>query len=219
VLIQVNFAGEISLVDANITSPDRPVVGDLFSRSLFYDTATPATVDPAMPSTALYSNAFTSFTISSPTLSWQSSSGGITVGNRVDLDSFFEANPVLCSATAPLCGDSITNFVNDFSFADSGSSLGSFAPSIIGFAFNDFTLFPNQPDWLSDTSLPLAVRTSDLILSEVRISLFSQTDGSADIGGLITSVSSRVVPLPPAIWLFGTALIGFVGMSRRRKVA
>jgi hypothetical protein len=27
------------------------------------------------------------------------------------------------------------------------------------------------------------------------------------------------VPLPAAVWLFGTALIGFIGMSRRRKVA
>jgi hypothetical protein len=27
------------------------------------------------------------------------------------------------------------------------------------------------------------------------------------------------VPVPAAAWLFGTALIGFVGMSRRRKVA
>ena len=27
------------------------------------------------------------------------------------------------------------------------------------------------------------------------------------------------VPVPAAIWLFGTALVGFIGMSRRRKVA
>ena len=27
------------------------------------------------------------------------------------------------------------------------------------------------------------------------------------------------VPVPAAVWLFGSALIGFVGMSRRRKVA
>jgi hypothetical protein len=28
-----------------------------------------------------------------------------------------------------------------------------------------------------------------------------------------------VIPVPAAVWLFGTVLIGFVGMSRRRKVA
>ena len=27
-----------------------------------------------------------------------------------------------------------------------------------------------------------------------------------------------LVPVPAAFWLFGTALIGFVGISRRRKV-
>jgi hypothetical protein len=27
------------------------------------------------------------------------------------------------------------------------------------------------------------------------------------------------VPVPAAFWLFGTALIGFVGMSRRRKIS
>ena len=31
--------------------------------------------------------------------------------------------------------------------------------------------------------------------------------------------SPSAVPVPAAVWLFGTALIGFVGMSRRRKVA
>ena len=29
----------------------------------------------------------------------------------------------------------------------------------------------------------------------------------------------NAVPVPAAIWLFGTALVGFVGLSRRRKVA
>ena len=35
--------------------------------------------------------------------------------------------------------------------------------------------------------------------------------------GSVASVSP--VPVPAAVWLFGTALLGFVGMSRRRKVA
>ena len=35
----------------------------------------------------------------------------------------------------------------------------------------------------------------------------------------VASSSIPPVPVPAAVWLFGTALIGFVGMSRRRKVA
>jgi hypothetical protein len=37
--------------------------------------------------------------------------------------------------------------------------------------------------------------------------------------GMDLRLEMSVVPVPAAIWLFGTALIGFVGMSRRRKVA
>jgi hypothetical protein len=31
--------------------------------------------------------------------------------------------------------------------------------------------------------------------------------------------TDMVVPVPAAVWLFGTALVGFIGVSRRRKVA
>jgi hypothetical protein len=40
------------------------------------------------------------------------------------------------------------------------------------------------------------------------------SDRRGDIGNPIGEV-----PVPAAIWLFGTALIGFIGVSRRRKVA
>ena len=36
---------------------------------------------------------------------------------------------------------------------------------------------------------------------------------------IATTSTIPAVPVPAAFWLFGTALIGFVGMSRRRKVA
>ena len=32
-------------------------------------------------------------------------------------------------------------------------------------------------------------------------------------------ISVSAVPVPAAIWLFGTALVGFIGMSRQRKIA
>jgi len=46
--------------------------------------------------------------------------------------------------------------------------------------------------------------------------------GSTDLGQAAESIdnlSINPVPVPAAFWLFGTALIGFVGISRRRLVA
>ena len=47
-------------------------------------------------------------------------------------------------------------------------------------------------------------------------------DGDDEINGVLgldaDFTPPSAVPVPAAVWLFGTALIGFVGMSRRRKV-
>ncbi len=46
--------------------------------------------------------------------------------------------------------------------------------------------------------------------------------GSTDLGSAAESIDNlrfNVVPVPAAAWLFGTALIGLVGFSKRRKAA
>ena len=48
----------------------------------------------------------------------------------------------------------------------------------------------------------------------IGIHVHSFADGGSE--SFVTSVSP--VPVPAAFWLFGTALIGFIGMSRRTKV-
>ena len=39
------------------------------------------------------------------------------------------------------------------------------------------------------------------------------------VGAITSAPPVNAVPVPAAVWLFGTALVGFVGLSRRRKVA
>ena len=46
----------------------------------------------------------------------------------------------------------------------------------------------------------------------------SNTNWSDVSAGSFNIVVQVAVPLPVAVWLFGTALIGFVGLSRKRKV-
>ncbi|MEE8289405.1 MAG: PEP-CTERM sorting domain-containing protein [Nitrosomonadaceae bacterium] len=41
---------------------------------------------------------------------------------------------------------------------------------------------------------------------------------STSVQATLVINASTAVPLPTAFWLFGTALIGFVGVSRRRSV-
>jgi hypothetical protein len=42
--------------------------------------------------------------------------------------------------------------------------------------------------------------------------------GNQDLSHLSIYTSPSPVPVPAAVWLFGTALLGFIGMSRRTKV-
>ena len=41
--------------------------------------------------------------------------------------------------------------------------------------------------------------------------------GQGDIGDPV--FTAVVVPVPPAVWLFGSGLLGLVGIARRRKTA
>jgi len=43
-------------------------------------------------------------------------------------------------------------------------------------------------------------------------------NGETLLGGLRVSDRPSVVPVPAAIWLFGSALVGFIGISRRRRL-
>jgi len=48
--------------------------------------------------------------------------------------------------------------------------------------------------------------------------MFGDGYGDSDFDDMVVRVDVSAVPVPAAFWLFGTALIGFIGMSRRTKV-
>ena len=61
----------------------------------------------------------------------------------------------------------------------------------------------------------------DLVLDENGNGIFDigdAVDGAGDDFSFRV-IGPTVIPLPPAVWLFGTALIGLVGFSKRRKSA
>ena len=42
---------------------------------------------------------------------------------------------------------------------------------------------------------------------------------SFDNNGTLVTVDVQIIPVPPAVWLFGSGLLGLVGIARRRKTA
>ena len=86
-----------------------------------------------------------------------------------------------------------------------------------------FDFGPTNLDVYVDSVLELSIVGSfndgrfgfyNFSLADVIYSGFTEEDGSFPPGDDIPAV-----PVPAAFWLFGTALIGFIGVSRRRKVA
>ena len=75
---------------------------------------------------------------------------------------------------------------------------------------------------LTDESLPLSFDLSAWPAFNRTLAIYSFTNGTGSPTiGLIESITPGApvssVPVPAAIWLFGTALLGFLGFSQRRK--
>ena len=58
------------------------------------------------------------------------------------------------------------------------------------------------------------LQEADLLAELWYINIHSTSDPSGEIRGQV-----GVVPVPPALWLFGSGLLGLVGMARRKKAA
>jgi hypothetical protein len=78
----------------------------------------------------------------------------------------------------------------------------------------------------ADYFLPLGSTTSNLVLTaigpgEYSLSMFGQTANAEGAYSLDYTIQMNVsaIPVPAAAWLFGSGLVGLIGISRRRKAA
>ena len=85
---------------------------------------------------------------------------------------------------------------------------------------------PETDGWGAE-EFPFWGITDNLLISNIHFGLVdggTNTDESVQrmaLDNLTIGSASTIppVPVPAAVWLFGTALVGFIGVSRRRKVA
>jgi hypothetical protein len=74
--------------------------------------------------------------------------------------------------------------------------------------------------FLLDTSTQVGTGIFDLtaLVGDVAISRFTLTSPGSD-SFRVSSLSYSVVPIPAAAWLFGSGLLGLIGISRRKRSA
>ena len=92
-------------------------------------------------------------------------------------------------------------------------------------SYRDNSLVGNGGFQVTDWNDVISFRnTEGFDLLRIAMHSSNQQDNGFGLGNAIAidhvvAQSLSPVPVPAAIWLFGTALIGFVGMSRKRKVS
>jgi hypothetical protein len=85
--------------------------------------------------------------------------------------------------------------------------------------------FANLTDQLIGTVMDGETLTLETFFSVSVVTPGFETGGAANIGdpfglgtpGFVSSLSFTPVPLPAALWLFGTGLLGLIGMARRKQ--
>jgi len=107
--------------------------------------------------------------------------------------------------------------IDFFSVRAEGPVIPAFTGTLGGLAVHSLFLSWQDMDGTANDvfSLPLNEPTFDAYESAT-----GQLQGA--IGGdesTITIVNVSAIPLPPAIWLFGSGLLGLIGVTRRKKAA
>lgn len=92
--------------------------------------------------------------------------------------------------------------------------------SLLNTSFNSFFGASGNFDIMDISFTAVGAGTSDLILSESSLWVFADEFGGYYGDQVVfdaASVNVSAVPVPAAVWLFGSGLIGLAGVARRRS--
>lgn len=192
-IVTVNYAGQMTDVGSLLTGSG-VAVGDFMSGSFSYDT------DPAGAGLISFSNTFSNGFIAT-----KSGAGSLTV-----LDNQQNGSATL-PADSFLVNSASTSNQNWNGLADPSMQFGLRKENVLGQLWADI-LPPDTSDWslisLADINAP-DWRILDFGVSGT--SHFSNDQLRWDV----TSFSVSAVPVPAAVWLFGSGLLGLLGMRKK----
>ena len=121
-------------------------------------------------------------------------------GASVAADGFFRVTSLTTACGLPPCQDTV--LFNAGTLADTGGSLALWN---MGGSLD----LSSVAGWGSDTEVRLTIQNN----------LTAETLASGEIAFIQKkfSISIPQVPVPAAVWLFGSGLIGLIGIARRKK--
>ncbi len=121
----------------------------------------------------------------------------------VTANGFFRATSLTTLCSGPPCQDEILLDAGSLPSTGATTALWSMGGSInLG----------DTPGWGSDTSVNLTIQNN----------LSATTLASGEIAWIQKKFSvtvPTVIPVPAAVWLFGSGLLGLLGIARRKKTA
>ena len=147
--------------------------------------------------------------------------GGYTTdtGNKDTATVFTFLNPIDVTAAsgsfAPLSGGTVTYNALDINSLPA-SPLWSATVGAVNYSYdlNSITL-----DQVVSSFRVIEGTGMFTIGTDTQLGTWSLSTQDPGIGGTFSFSASQEVPVPAAAWLFGSGLLGLVGMARRKKAA
>jgi len=126
------------------------------------------------------------------------------VGNGSGVNAGLEV--ILSGPVLGLLGGTI-NFSNESPAGSGNYTATNSAPEVISLTGGNLFMVGlwDGSAWLMDTA------TTQLPANGAQLEF--------NVGGSVLAVDVAVIPIPASVWLFGSGLLGLVGIARRKKVA